>query len=57
MRTSDDTLRPTRLEAERDEHDRPSVRLPDPYRCDDPWCPSAGQGAHLHGTRPDGMRV
>lgn len=31
--------------------------LPDPYRCDDPWCRSAGQGTHLHGTRPDGVRV
>lgn len=31
--------------------------LPDPHPCDDPWCPSAGQGAHQHGTRPDGVRV
>lgn len=31
--------------------------LPDPYRCFDPWCPSAAQGQHKHGTRPDGVRV
>lgn len=37
--------------------DRPPFVLPDPYRCDDPYCRSAGQGPHLHGTRPDGVRV
>lgn len=36
---------------------QPPAPLPDPYRCVDPWCPSAAQGPHLHGTRPDGVRV
>jgi len=36
---------------------RPPGPLPDPYPCLDPWCRSAGQGAHQHGTRPDGRRV
>jgi len=40
-----------------DREPAPRVELPDPYRCDDPWCRSAGQGPHLHGTRPDGRRV
>lgn len=35
----------------------PPAPLPDPHRCDDPWCRHAAQGPHLHGTRPDGRRV
>lgn len=37
-------------------HYRPPKALPDPYKCDDPWCPSA-PAKHQHGTRPDGKRV
>lgn len=37
--------------------ERPPVSLPDPYLCLNPWCPNAPEGRHLHGTRPDGVRV
>lgn len=51
---TDEALRPTTVrEAAADTHasERPYV-LPNPYRCDDPWCPNAAMGVHLHGTSP-----
>lgn len=39
--------RPTLAECQRDEADRGPSRyqLPDPYPCDDPWCPARVVGA------------